>query len=113
LVVYSLGNFIFDQLDYDGRIALNLSVSINLQYNENVSKWLKIGYNCRSNTIRCLVLAKSQNLKKVNPSFKFDAIGSYGGYKQVATRANAQQQSDIEKIANWANTKQLLDKLSQ
>ena len=29
LIAYSLGNFIFDQVDYDGRIALNLSVSMS------------------------------------------------------------------------------------
>jgi poly-gamma-glutamate capsule biosynthesis protein CapA/YwtB (metallophosphatase superfamily) len=108
LIVYSMGNFIFDQLDYDGRIALNLSVGMTLHYDDNISKWLKIGDNCKYNTSNCMLLAKTQGLIKISPSFKFDVIGSYGGFQQVATLANNQQQKDIEQRANWPVTQQLL-----
>ena len=108
LIVYSMGNFIFDQLDYDGRIALNLSVGMNLTYDDNVGKWLKLGDSCKSSTSNCLKTAEAQGLKKIQPSFNFDAVGSYGGYQQVSTRANQQQQKDIEQRANWTNTQHLL-----
>ena len=110
LIVYSMGNFIFDQLDYDGRIALNLSVGMNLKYNDNVGKWLKVADSCKSDTANCLGQATAQGLKKINPNFMFDAVGSYGGDRQVATKANAQQQKDIEQRANWPQTQQLLAK---
>jgi len=113
LIVYSMGNFIFDQLDYDGRIALNLSVGMTLSYDGNVGQWLKIGDSCKSDTVNCAELANAQGLKKIDPNFKFDAIGSYGGVRQVATKANDQQQKDIEQRANWSASQQLLSKQNQ
>ncbi len=108
LIVYSMGNFIFDQLDYDGRLALNLSVGMTVPYDENIGKWLSVGASCKSDPAGCAVQASAPNLKKINLSFTFDAIGSYGGYQLVATKANTQQQKDIEDRANWPQTKQLL-----
>ena len=108
LIAYSLGNFIFDQLDYDGRIALNLKMNLNLKYSTNVANWLYIGRLCHRNTTQCLSLAQARHLSKLYPSFSYAPIGSYGGYLQIATRATAQQQADIEKIANWSTTAQQL-----
>lgn len=108
LIVYSLGNFIFDQLDYDGRIALNLSVKMSAPYDNNAQGWISVGSSCKDSTSSCMQKAKDQNLKRLSPSFVFDAIGSYGCYQLVATRANAQQQKDIESRANWATTEQQL-----
>ena len=110
LIAYSLGNFIFDQLDYDGRIALNLEMTLNLNYSSNVAGWLSIGHLCQLDTTQCLSLAQAQHLSKIYHNFSYAPIGSYGGYLQVATRANAQQQADIEKIANWSATEQQLSK---
>jgi len=104
LIVYSMGNFIFDQLDYDGRIALNLSVGMNVKYDNNVGKWISVGSKCENNTSNCLQLANSMKLNRYTATYSFNAVGSYGGYLQVATKANAQQQSDIESRANWSQT---------
>jgi poly-gamma-glutamate synthesis protein (capsule biosynthesis protein) len=112
LIVYSMGNFIFDQLDTDGRLALNVSVNMNLPYNNNVSKWLQVGSSCKANPAGCQSLVNAQKLKRVNPAFTFDAIASYGGYLQVVHRANAQQQTYIDMRTNWAKTEQLLKKVS-
>ena len=113
LIVYSLGNFIFDQLDYDGRIALNLSVGMNVAYDQNVGKWLQVGSRCKSDPVNCVEFASAQSLKKIKPSYTFDAVGSYGGYQLVATKANGQQQKDIEQRASWTITQQLLSQNSQ
>jgi poly-gamma-glutamate synthesis protein (capsule biosynthesis protein) len=108
LIVYSMGNFIFDQLDTDGRLALNVSVNMNLPYNDNVSKWLQVGGACKLNPAGCLGVVDAQKLKKVDPTFTFDAIASYGGYLQVVHRANAQQQNYIDIRTNWAKTRRQL-----
>ena len=108
LIIYSMGNFIFDQLDYDGRIAFNLSTSMKLSYDTNVSKWLQLGSDCKSATDTCMQLAQQRGLKRYNPTYDFNAIGSYGGYQLVATKATPQQQTDIETRANWSQTQHLL-----
>ncbi len=113
LIVYSMGNFIFDQYDTDGRLALNLSVNMNLPYDDNVGKWLRLSGSCQSDPGNCLKLAKSQNLWKVKPSFMFDAIGSSGGYLRITTRADAQQQAYVVQRANWPQTEQQLKTQNQ
>jgi Bacterial capsule synthesis protein PGA_cap len=104
LIVYSMGNFIFDQLDQDGRDALNLSVSMTAPYNSNLAKWVDIGNNCVSQLNSCLSLIESNHLTKISPKYSFNAIGSYGGYLQVATLANTTQQNYILMRSNWNQT---------
>jgi hypothetical protein len=108
LIVYSMGNFIFDQLDKDGRLALNLAVNMSLPYDANAAKWLSVGDSCKTSVNDCAVMAASQGLVPVTPNFSFSAIGSYGGYLQVAKKADAAQQAYIEQRANWAQTQHLL-----
>ena len=104
LIVYSMGNFIFDQLDQDGRDALNLSVSMTVPYDSNLSKWVDIGNNCATQTNSCPALIESHHLTKISPKYSFDAIGSYGGYLQVATLADKTQQDYILMRSNWNQT---------
>lgn len=105
LIAYSMGNFIFDQIDYDGRIHLNISVEMTVSYDKNLAGWLELGASCKINSgSECRDQAESKGLTKFVPSFKFEGIGSYGGLREVARRANAQQQADIEQRANWPNT---------
>jgi hypothetical protein len=105
LIVYSMGNFIFDQIDYDGRIHMSIGVDMSVNYDGNVEKWLEIGAGCQINSNdACLKTAQSKNLSKIKPSYKFEAIGSYGGLREVAHKASADQQKDIENLANWQAT---------
>lgn len=108
LIVYSMGNFIFDQIDYYGRIALNLSVSMTIPYNQNLQRWIKLSGNCLSKPEGCLSLAQKEKLAKLHPSYKFNVVGSYGGDALVAKKADPQQQADIEKIADWQTTMEQL-----
>jgi poly-gamma-glutamate synthesis protein (capsule biosynthesis protein) len=108
LIEYSMGNFIFDQLDYDGRIALNVSVAMSFKYDDNVAKWIANSDSCKNNSEGCLSIASTQNLSKINPKFIFGAVGSYGGYLQVATKASPSQQADIESRATWSSSMKLL-----
>jgi len=105
LIVYSLGNFIFDQLDIDGRLALNMDVTITLKYDSNLQQWLNLAKQCPINSGDiCLNLAISQNLLKLQPSFIFKPVVSYGGSLQIATLANQQQTDYIMQRANWSQT---------
>lgn len=110
LIVYSMGNFIFDQINYYGRIALNLSVGVTIPYSKNVASWIDLSGKCLSSPENCLNLAYADRLKKIPISYKFNAVGSYGGDGLVATKANTQQENSILQIANWQQTERMLSK---
>lgn len=104
LIVYSTGNFIFDQLDYETNRGLSISVDMQIKYDENVAKWLELGKLCRPRKDDCLKKAESMGLRKVRSVFSFDAIGSSGGYRQVTQLAGPELQKSIEERANWQDT---------
>jgi poly-gamma-glutamate synthesis protein (capsule biosynthesis protein) len=85
LIVYSTGNFIFDQLGYEERLGLSLAVDMSVPYDENLVGWLELGEDC-----------KPRN-------------DSFGGARRVTERASEVQQQDIERRANWAQTKRMLE----
>jgi hypothetical protein len=101
LIVYSTGNFIFDQLDYETNRGLSIAVTMTLPYDENVAKWLEFGDQCRPRNDSCLEMAEEQGLEKIKPKLEYEAIGSSGGYRQLTQRANADLQRAIEERANW------------
>lgn len=106
LIVYSLGNFIFDQTDYETMRALSIAVDITVNYDENVSKWLALGSKCNitAREDNCLAEAEKEGLTKINLSLKFEPIGSSGGVRQITKRADATLQKAIEQRLNWAQT---------
>ncbi len=104
LIAYSMGNFIFDQLDKDGRIALNLAVNISLPYSPNLARWINLAPTCLANNESCYKIAESMHLTKLKPFYSFNAIASYGGYLQVATKASPADQAYMEMRANWTQT---------
>jgi len=112
LIEYSMGNFIFDQLDYDGRIALNLSVEMTIPYDNNASKWIDVAKGCVAKLIACPDEALKLNASKLSPKYDFKIVGSYGGSGKIATLANAQQQKDVEERANWTQTVANLESLN-
>lgn len=104
LIVYSTGNFIFDQLDAETNRGLSIDASMNIEYDENVAKWLELGEQCKKRHDRCLSLAREQGLSKVKIQLSYEAVGSKGGYRVVTQKANASLQKAIEARANWPAT---------
>jgi hypothetical protein len=116
LIVYSTGNFIFDQIDYETQIGLSLSADMKIDYDENIMRWIELAKECNAaqRGDNCLELANQKHLQTYQPAWKFDAVGSYGGYMggsgrsggvfQVTIKASAEQQADIERRANWSST---------
>ncbi|MEX2006711.1 MAG: CapA family protein [Candidatus Saccharimonadales bacterium] len=104
LIVYSLGNFIFDQTDYETMRSVAISVDMAASYNENVSKWLALSAKCNApaREDNCLAEAEKQGLTKINSKFKFEPIGSSGGVRKITKKADATLQKAIEERLNWA-----------
>jgi hypothetical protein len=104
LIVYSTGNFIFDQLDEETNRAANIDTTIRLEYDENVERWLQLADECRPRRDTCLELARQQNLEKVSLSYEYDVVASLNGYREITRRADPATQNAIEQRMNWPET---------
>lgn len=104
LIVYSTGNFIFDQLDTETNRGASIEVNMTVGYDENVAKWLALGESCKAHHDECLSKAKDQKLTKVKPEFTYGLVASTTGYRQVTKKADAATQKAVEERANWAQT---------
>ncbi|MFZ2125479.1 MAG: CapA family protein [Candidatus Saccharimonadales bacterium] len=106
LIVYSMGNFIFDQqdqLDVVRSAGIRVVMQTKDTNSELLDKWLALGATCKDYQDDCLVQAKQQNLQKLNITYKFGVVGTNDGDK-IVKPATAQQQADILKRLNWEST---------
>lgn len=110
LIFYSTGNFIFDQLDEETNRGASLEVTMHLDYDENVGRWLDLAESCQLDSIGCLQAAQDQGLSRVRPKFAFDVVASVGGYRKITEKADQTVQNAIRSRTNWADT---LKKLGQ
>jgi poly-gamma-glutamate synthesis protein (capsule biosynthesis protein) len=68
LVVYSLGNFIFDQIDAETQRGVSIDATLSVKYDDTIASWIELGKSCALFKDDCLAQAQKQNLKKI--SFK-------------------------------------------
>lgn len=108
LIVYSMGNFIFDQLETETNRSASIDVLMNLEYSDNVRKWLDLGKQCMPYRDDCLAQAKQQGLQKVTPAYTFDVVAGVGGYRETTHKADTDTQKKVEARTNWAETCQKL-----
>ncbi len=104
LIVYSTGNFIFDQIDPETQRGVSIAVNMSAKYDDNLAKWLALAGKCRPRHDNCLELATSQNLQKIPAAYKFDAIGNTNGHLKVTQKAPPSVQAAIEQRLNWSQT---------
>lgn len=109
LIVYSTGNFIFDQLDTETNRGVSIEVNMTINYDENVAKWLALGETCKVHYDNCLAKAEEQKLTKIKPSFTYGLVASTTGYRQITQKADVATQKAIEERTNWAQTLKALN----
>ena len=102
LIVYSLGNFIFDQLDSETQRGASIDTTMTVPYDDNVARWLALGSACAAFQDTCLAQAQQQGLKKVTVGLKYAVVASQGGAGKVTHKADAATQIAVEKRLNWA-----------
>ncbi len=108
LIVYSMGNFIFDQLDAETQRGASIDTTLSVQYDDNVAKWLALGPSCAAFHDDCLAQAEKQGLHKVKLNLKYDVVAGNSGYKQVTHKADAATEQAVKDRMNWAQTLQQL-----
>lgn len=106
LIVYSMGNFLFDQQD---TTEVTRSAAIRLVMTSKdtgsilLDKWLLIGEQCKTYKDDCLNLIKEQGLKKVSLEYQFGVVGSNDAQKITKPATQAQTASILERL-DWQNT---------
>ncbi|HEU4830938.1 MAG TPA: CapA family protein [Candidatus Saccharimonadales bacterium] len=106
LIVYSMGNFIFDQ---QGSTELTRSAAIRVVMKSDstdsqlMNKWLSIGKECASYHDDCLQKIISQDLAKLPMTYEFGVIGTDDSGKIVKPATSEQQASILQRL-NWQAT---------
>ncbi|MFZ1801833.1 MAG: CapA family protein [Candidatus Saccharimonas aalborgensis] len=107
LIVYSMGNFLFDQQDTrevtrSAAIEMNLAMTPGADVSQ-LQQWLAIGKTCNSFHDDCLAQIKAKGLKKLAITYDFSVVGSDGSNKIVRPADTALQQSILQRL-NWSAT---------
>lgn len=107
LIVYSMGNFIFDQQD---SMEVTRSAGINVVMKsasdndkDNLKKWLALGATCKQFKDDCTQQALDQKLTKINFDFQFGVVGTNNANKIVKPATEEQQASILQRL-NWTTT---------
>ena len=106
LIIYNLGNFIFDQQDtaeVTRGLALQMTLSVDAKDTPDLDKWVELAKNCDTYDDSCLKMATSQKLKKLPFSYHFGIVGSDDSGKQVKP-ASAAQVAALKQRLNWDTT---------
>jgi poly-gamma-glutamate synthesis protein (capsule biosynthesis protein) len=106
LIIYSLGNFIFDQVDPETTRGLSIAVTASAKYDENLSKWLALSSKCNitAREDNCLKVAQDESLSKIDLKLEFKPIATSGGAHNITKKADSAIQKIIEDRLNWAAT---------
>jgi hypothetical protein len=103
LIIYSLGNFIFDQIDTETQRGVSLDATATVPYDDNTAKWITLGKDCASFQDSCLQKAQDQGLKKIQLNLKYAPVASQGGAGKITHKADAATQTAVEQRLDWAN----------
>jgi len=106
LIVYSMGNFIFDQ---QGAAEVTRSGTIRVVMesdtasSESLEKWLTLGAECGAYHDTCLQKAEDQKLEKLSLNYSFGVVGSNSANK-ITKPATPAEQTAIEQRMVWSST---------
>ena len=106
LIVYSMGNFMFDQQrDSETMRSAAIQVSFTDESDDAASlkQWLELGKRCKTYHDDCLKQASAQGLKKLALTYTFGVIATdTSGY--ATHRADQAVQAAVEQRLNWQQT---------
>lgn len=108
LIVYSLGNFIFDQIDAETQRGVSIDVTLTVPYSDMLAKWLAMGGDCVGYKDSCLTKAQEQHLTKLAVKLVYAPIANQNGAQKITHKASEAVQKAVEERLNWdAVSKQL------
>lgn len=104
LVLFSTGNFIFDQPgEIETTRSASLDVTINVQAQAGLDKWLKLGESCGAYHDDCLKRAEEQKLPRLKLGYSFDIVAG-DATDRITKKGNDAVQAWIKNRLDWQNT---------
>lgn len=110
LIVYSMGNFIFDQQSDSERTrsaAIRVVMNIGKIDSELLEKWFLVGEKCVTYKDNCLELIQQQKLEKLPINYQFGVVGSNNAGK-ITKPSTPEQLDAILYRLNWRSVVQQL-----
>ncbi len=104
-IVYSMGNFIFDQQsDHEVTRSAAIRVRITAPAGPNLAQWLELGGQCAASSGEgCLSLVGSADLPELEVGFAFGVVGT-SNVGRVTHRASPAETAGILARLNWDQT---------
>lgn len=103
LIVYSMGNFMFDQQD-TAEVVRSAGIRVVFELknadSEQLTKWLALSEDCRAFHDSCLAKAQSEGLSKLSFTYQFGVVGTNDSGK-ITKPATPEQQASILTRLNW------------
>lgn len=106
LIAYSTGNFIFDQIDYETQRGLSIDTTFQIEYNDNLKKWLELGEQCKPRGDTCLEQAEKLGLSKLKLKYSHAPVASLGGNRKITKKGDLVLQKSVEERLDWVKTLQ-------
>lgn len=104
LIVYSMGNFMFDQQGIPERVrSAAIKVKMHAENDDSLSKWLEFSEDCKKFKDDCLERAVEQNLSKIGYTYKFGVIGSNNDKRLVKPATQVEMNAILTRL-KWNST---------
>lgn len=106
LIVYSMGNFIFDQQankEVTRSAGINVVMNTTEAKSEQLASWLKIGDSCGAFKDTCVSQAEQQKLSALPITYSFGVVGTNSANK-ITKPATESEQAEILQRLNWTQT---------
>ena len=105
-IIYSMGNFLFDQ-QYNAEVTRSAAVNVRMDVkNANqteLKKWLALGLKCAAYHDTCLEQIKAQGLTKLDYTFALSIIGTDDSAHIVKPASEAVTSAVLQRL-NWSQT---------
>ncbi len=104
LIVYSMGNFMFDQ-NWNPELMRSAAIRMLMTAKgESLEDWLALGETCRSYHDDCLAMAQQQGLAKLAFVYQFAALGTQTDRRAITGSADASATQSILERLGWEQT---------
>lgn len=110
LIVYSMGNFIFDQ-DFSTNVQRAAAIDVIMSLKKNVvadkyiEAWANLGKSCHTFRDKCLQQARQQNLPRLPLQFSYDIVGIDTSNRLTRRADNKTYEAILDRL-KWDDVKQ-------
>ena len=105
LIVYALGNFMFDQLTVPERVrsaAIEANAEIDVK-DVDFESWNALGESCLEDKSSCFKNIKEANLPKIKITWKYDYHATTSASSCITRLADASYQTAVGQRLNWSS----------